>query len=206
MESKLTLTALFSCRKILNRSYSYSYDSSGRVIGIKCPYDDYVFEYNRDGELISKTYQHYESNTTTIYTYGEDGMESEFWQTTKTATFTGSYKYEFQNGILLSGAFTEKDSNGNIVFVSTRYYDEHGNPTKREETRGNIKTILTFDNEYDSDGRLIAVRNIRDGKFISETRYTYDISGNLVSEEITWATGSSAKKTYIYGYIYAPDA
>lgn len=127
----------------------------------------------------------------------------------------------YVNGILVFDKFYDED--GTLVNETTYTYDTNDNmvSSQTKDASGNLlseqtyyesgasKTIIQYEadgkksfyEEYDEQGRVTLYVDYQEDGITEEYKEinTYDENGNLKSDKITWADGSTAEMTYENG-------
>lgn len=127
---------------------------------------EYSYEYNDDGTIAVMTLSNsYGNSYKTYYEYNSDGTIS------KETLYTDDEPYN----------------------TSVYTYDEHLNPVRKEITYtgrilGEVNVhVLSYEYEYDSDGRITVKKEFMDNDLKSTESYTYDTNGNTASLEAQYA-------------------
>ncbi|MFF7183548.1 RHS repeat-associated core domain-containing protein [Streptomyces sp. NPDC008121] len=220
------VTSVFDPDNEADSRISYSYDADGHVTEVAYPdgktvrqeYCDHgqlmkmtdtaglttFYAYNPDGTM-AEAVQHEHDDTQSpvrarvAYTYDSLG------RVTKT---------DRGNGVVTETQFTdahqvkrEKTSRGGEVLSEAAYlYDSHGNLTERTDTRpgagadgtpgGPVSTTTRY--TYDAYNRLTGSEvSGADGKPLTSTRYTLNVSGDVVQTETAPGAGEAAGKNTV---------
>ena len=127
---------------------------------------EYSYEYNDDGTIAVMTLSNsYGNSYKTYYEYNSDGTIN------KETLYTNDELYN----------------------TSVYTYDEHSNPVRKEITYigrivGEVNVhVLSYEYEYDSDGRISVKKEFMDNDLKSTESYTYDANGNTASLEAQYA-------------------
>ena len=127
---------------------------------------EYSYEYNDDGTIAIMTLSNsYGNSYKTYYEYNSDGTIR------KETLYTNDELYN----------------------TSVYTYDEHSNPVRKEITYigrivGEVNVhVLSYEYEYDSDGRILVKKEFMDNDLKSTESYTYYTNGNTASLESQYA-------------------
>ncbi len=127
---------------------------------------EYSYEYNDDGTIAVMTLSNsYGNSYKTYYEYNSDG-------TINKETF-----------------YTDDELYNTAVYT----YDEHSNPIRKEiiyigRVVGEVNVhVLSYEYDYDSDGRISVKKEFMDNDLKSTESYTYDTDGNTASLEAQYA-------------------
>ncbi len=202
----------------------YIYDNTGRLLQIIS--DDFVddlgtytlyYTYDENGRLIEKTrnhsqaiwrYSYYENGTQKSYEYIQNYIAPEHTLIEYNPDGTPARKYRawsqpdyFEDLYEYTYEITE---NGKVERTARYSLDENGT-----KTLSNV-----YENEYDTDGRLVREKLVEDKDTwtnTTQTLYIYDFFGNLIKQENYDAQGRCLNaKTYTckydqYGRILQKD-
>lgn len=188
----------------------YEYDADGNCVEVRVYNADgkaikvIMREYDNDGNITKETEKlplHDQVNTY-IYTYDENGnMTLRLWYRNLTGT-----------GEIYNQHYYEYDEHNQLIAEGWEY--EWGN-----------KTDITYENEYDSNSRLIRQSSLSSSGYAMTYEYEYDNNGNLLLKRVSSEDGSYEYRyeydemdcmiretyinrdtnqvtTYTYGYIY----
>lgn len=160
-----------------------------------------LFEYDKSGLLTQSDYIDYNAETQHIdssrflYTYSDEKVaKEEFYFNGKllSRTETG---YNDNDDIILCQSFKEGEKTGDSKYEYL--YNDKGLKTERKAYANGLLDITTSW-EYDSKGRLIAVKT-QDGELVGSESYTYDRKDRLVEETLTSDdSGTVCVNTYLY--------
>lgn len=164
----------------------FKYDTNGNILSVSsscplynghCYQDEYTYENGKLSVYKRKDF------ITEIYSYDNDGN-------LKTKEYTNTYfshkdhylyKYFYENNrlIIMDKYDLEKDINASQPYLSTYYsYDESGNCIRETDE----KETLTY--SYNSNGYCITESShSTDSDYFYKTEYTYDDSGNVLTEK-----------------------
>lgn len=156
----------------------YSYDSQGRVIKVVLRNGEegtYQYEYMGNSKNIRKI---------SVYMYGR---------------IRGEVIYGYENGHIVRVDcnmyhFTGPEGNIETEYHKNYKYDNHNNISEivftRKTCTANERTMYTFDNTYDTEGKLTQsqIRIRETGKFYPHNenltrKYSYDVHGNWIKIE-----------------------
>ena len=190
----------------------YSYDSDGRLVGIKGDkYTSVTYSYNDAGQLSQYSTKYdtrnasYENGLLTKITSGSKTLSTYSYDSQgrlvkKTNGSDGVYEYTYDDaGRLASESYTYK---GKTPEVTSYTYDQDGHPTTITSTGSNISAYNgTVQATYDSEGRIATVDQSDLG--IHET-FTYDGNGNLAKVDATYKNSSTDSWTLSYKRSFIP--
>ncbi|MFF7183541.1 RHS repeat-associated core domain-containing protein [Streptomyces sp. NPDC008121] len=204
---------------------SYTYDADGNTTEVAYPDGKTVRQEYGDNGLLEKTTD--TAGLTTFYTYNSDGTIKEAVQHERDDTSSSvearvAYTYDGLgritktdrgNGVVTETEFTgasqirhEKTTREGKVLTEASYtYDSHGNLTQRTDTRpeashggapGPAGTTTRY--TYDAYNRLLASQVLDEaGTQLTLTRYTLNVSGDIVKTEATPHAGDQAGKAEV---------
>ena len=154
----------------------YAYDVMGKRISMKDHTGETGYTTDKAGNITSVT----QLGKKTEYTYDECARLSEITYPDGTGV---TYEYDLNDHLI------KVTDNGE----TTQYtYDKTGNVIKTERSSG-INTEYT----YDEQSRLTKLVNSKDGEILSSFEYSYDIAGNVISEDAV-SPETSAHMDYEY--------
>ncbi len=182
----------------------YTYDEEGRLEEerVSRPSESYriEYDYNENGDLSIETrYEDGENvtdNTKTLYSYDDQNRlirVGKLWKAIYTELYSLSYDSQ---GNLIEELYPDGDS---IKY----YYDENGVLIKEQSTFSG-KTKCPFVYTYDENGNLLSYLHEEEPGcnciyYYSEARYTYDVYGNMLTED--HIEGHTNYITYVCFYI-----
>lgn len=163
----------------------YTYDDAGRLASD----GEYSYEYDEEGRVILKTNDRVDIDIT----YDKTGREA-----------TRFYAYKTKNGY--------QDYKPRSESHKYRYKTKYDGELLLEETLYDNNVLWSYNTyTYDEQGRV--VENFRQsyaGKSFSTDytfRYTYNDDGSLLQKEQVYPNpNNSYIDTYLYGYIWTPEA
>ncbi|MFF7183377.1 RHS repeat-associated core domain-containing protein [Streptomyces sp. NPDC008121] len=218
------VTAVFSPDDADGSRISYAYDADGNVTSVTYPDGKSVRqEYGGAGQLQKATdtaglatFYTYNPDGTlnTAVQHERDDQDSPV-KASVAYTYDGLgriTKTDRGNGVTTQTEFTDAHQvkretttrGGEVISEAAYTYDSHSNVTARTDTRpaageggtpgGPVTTTTRY--TYDAYNRLTGSEVTgADGKPLTSTRYTLNVSGDVVKTEITPHTGDQAGKT-----------
>lgn len=177
--------------------YFYEYDNDGNCIDLihQCPDGSEiknVFEYD-NGLLVSRT-RTSADGTTMLFEFEYDSKQRliELLRTVSDGTSTTTYSYEGNNLVKL----TQTDGNGNNTYTTVYTYDDNGNLTQSDTIRNHDGTVSESISKYtyDESGNCLSEQH---GSY-QEIYYTYDTDGNMLTKVELYNGESWLKETYCY--------
>ncbi len=155
------------------------------------------FEYDKNGELVSKSTFAYDEKTNNI-------LQNIIYDAAGNMTDYSEYAYD-EEGRLISSIFCSYDLNGNVLWDSSSsyVYNEMGDVVFENHTSVTDGTSSdnTYEYDYNENGDKISMKTYLDGEFTVAYKYSYDYFGNMVEEHIYGSDGTFENR-YVFEYVY----
>lgn len=177
----------------LTTEYIYTYDENGYITSSSYTSEygsnfySYSYEFDENGRVKKQTSI---SNVgyVTKYWYQYDANGN---KTQETATYNEAYtqvtRYTYDN----QGRVVQEDIPDTETVV-TYTYDEYGNPTQKAVNA----LLFKYENEYNSDGKLVKCTYKTETGYSIVYEYTYDARGLLIKEVADEGSGVIKTKEY----------
>lgn len=193
--------------------YTYEYNDKGALVreshnsvsnNGKRYHETIEYTIGENGKPISSKWHQieggpeYNTDRETVYTYDDNGNLLKEVITHASGSVTNHRYFYDEKGNLTNKVIVNSDSVQSHTFT----YDDKGNITSETIIGAEGDTIkYTYENTYDSDGRLEKVIGKGGETTVFDCVYTYDANGNCITKNYTDAGDNNRVETYS-GYIY----